>query len=257
MEFYGDYHMHTKYSDGRATVADMVEAARLKGLAEVGIADHGPANMGTGVKNNNTYLKIKEETKYLASHFPQLKIKVSAEADIVGLKGELDISKRIIEELDYLLVGLHPYVIPIDFGTAWNYVLGNQLVKIKKGLREKVKNINTKSLIDTLYKHDVLAVTHPGLKMDIDYQELAKVCVKTDTALEINTGHTFPKVDDILLIADSGVNFIVNSDAHFPETVGEFDYGRYVLNKAKITEERVLNAVKKVGEWASGRVGEK
>ena len=64
----------------------------------------------------------------------------------------------------------------------------------------------------------------------------------TDTALEINTGHTFPKVDDIIQIADSGVNFIVNSDAHFPETVGEFDYGRYVLNKAKVTEERVLNA---------------
>jgi len=242
MEFYGDYHIHTKYSDGRAAVADMVEAASFKGLSEVGIADHGPANIGTGVKNSNIYLKIKEETNYLASHFPQLKIKVGAEANIVGLKGELDITKEVIEELDYLLVGLHPYVMPVNAGTAWYYVLGNQLVKINKGLRGKIKNINTKTLIDTLYKYEILAVTHPGLKMDIDYQELAKACIKTDTALEINTGHTFPKVDDILQIADSGVKFIVNSDAHFPETVGEFGYGSYVLNKAKITEERVLNA---------------
>jgi len=257
MKFYGDYHMHTRYSDGRAEVAEMVEAARLKNLAEVGIADHGPANIGTGVKSSNTYLKIKAEVKALAESFPQLRILVGAEADIVGLEGELDINKDVIKELDYLLVGLHPYVMPINFGAAWNYVLGNQLVKINKGLKEKVKNINTKTLIDTLYKHDVLAVTHPGLKMDIDYQELVRVCIKTDTALEINTSHNFPKIADVLAIADSGVNFIVNSDAHFPETVGEFDYGNYVLNKAKITEERVLNAGKKVGEWASGRVGEK
>jgi putative hydrolase len=244
MQFYGDYHLHTQYSDGRATVKEMIEAAYLKNLNEVGIADHGPKNIGTGVKDSKTYLQIKAETRALAEHFPGLKIMVGAEADIVNLKGELDVSKEVIEELDYLLVGLHPYIIPNDFVTAWKYVLGNQIVKINKGLKEKVKNINTKTLVETLYQYDVLAVTHPGLKMDIDYKEVAKACIKNDTALEINTGHTFPGVDDILEVAGTGVNFIVNSDAHFPETVGEFDYGSYVLEKAQISEERVLNAVK-------------
>jgi putative hydrolase len=240
--------MHTQYSDGRAGVADMVEAACLKKLKEIGIADHGPANIGTGVKTSETYIQIKAETRELANIFPDLKIMVGAEADIVGLAGELDIDKGVIKELDYLLVGLHPFVMPNDFGTAWNYVMGNQLIKINKGLKEKIKNINTKTLIDSLYKNDVLAVTHPGLKMDVDYQELTRACIKTDTALEINTGHKFPKVSDVLSIADSGVNFIVNSDAHFPETVGEFDYGSYVLLKAGITEERVMNAGKTLGE---------
>lgn len=248
MEFYGDYHMHTFYSDGRADITEMAEAAHLKGLKEIGITDHGPANIGTGVKTGETFLQIKDEAKNMSEVFPGLRIMVGAEADIVGLAGQLDIPKKVIKELDYLLVGLHPFVKPNDLGTAWNYVLGNQLVKVNKGLKEKVKNINTKTLIASLYEYNVLAVTHPGLKMEVDYQELARACIKTDTALEINTGHNFPKVSDVLAIAGSGVNFIVNSDAHFPETVGEFDYGNYVLTKAKIPEERVLNAGKLVGK---------
>ena len=248
MEFFGDYHMHTLYSDGRADIMEMAEAAHLKGLREIGIADHGPANIGTGVKVGETYLQIKDEVKNISEVFPGLRIMVGAEADIVGLAGQLDIPKKVIKELDYLLVGLHPFVKPNDFGTAWSYVLGNQLVKVNKGLKEKVKNINTKTLIASLYEYNVLAVTHPGLKMEVDYQELARACIKTDTALEINTGHNFPKASDVLAIAGSGVNFIVNSDAHFPETVGDFDYGNYVLTKAQIPEERVLNAGKVVGD---------
>jgi putative hydrolase len=236
--------MHTDYSDGRAKVIDMVESARLKKLKEVGISDHGPANIGTGVKSSSTYLKIKAETRDLAKNFPELKIMVGAEADIVGLQGQLDIHEKVIEELDYLLVGLHPYVVPSNIGTAWNFVLGNQMVKFNKGVKEKVKNTNTKTLIESIYKYDVLAVTHPGLKMDVNYQELSRACIQRNTALEINTGHTFPKVADVLAIAKCGVNFIVNSDAHFPEMVGEFDYGRYVLTKAQVPAERVLNAVK-------------
>ncbi|MFZ5945733.1 MAG: PHP domain-containing protein [Bacillota bacterium] len=242
MEFTGDYHMHTKYSDGRAEMAEMAEAAHLKKLSEIGIADHGPGNIGTGVATSNTYLEIKKEAELLAQDFPQLKILVGAEADIVGLNGQLDINKQVVKQLDYLLVGLHPYVVPNDWGTAWNYVLGNQLVKINKGLKEKIKNINTKTLLASIEKNDVLAVTHPGLKMDIDYYELSRTCLKTDTAFEINTGHTFPNLEAVLKVADSGIKFIVNSDAHFPESVGEFDYGAYVLEKAGIPAERVVNA---------------
>jgi len=242
MDFYGDYHMHSQYSDGRATVAEMVEAAHLKNLAEVGITDHGPRNIGTGVKTSEIYLQIKSETRALAEDYSHLKIMVGAEADIVGLNGELDIDKKVIQELDYLLIGLHPYVLPQDWSSAWKFVLGNQLAKINKGVKEKVKNINTKTTIDAIYKYDALAITHPGLKMDVDYQEVAQACVKTNTALEINTGHTFPGVQEVLQVAKTGVNFIVNSDAHFPETVGELDFGAYVLEKAQIPLERVLNA---------------
>lgn len=244
MDFYGDYHIHSNYSDGRASIGEMVEAAHLKGLKEVAISDHGPNNIGTGVKSDRKYLDIKGEIKEVAREYPNLKILLGAEANIIGLEGEIDISPEIVKELDFLMVGLHPYVRPKNLSTAWDYVLGNQLVKISKGQQEKTKNINTKTLIETVYKHNCLAITHPGLKMDVDQWELAKACVKTETALEINTSHKFPGVDEVLDVCNTGVNFLVNSDAHFPESVGDFDFGSYVLEKAGILPERVLNAIK-------------
>ena len=95
---------------------------------------------------------------------------MGAEADIIGLEGEIDICSEITKELDFLMVGLHPYVKPKNLSTAWNYVLGNQLVKINKGQQEKIKNINTKTLIETVNKHNCLAITHPGLKMEVDHR---------------------------------------------------------------------------------------
>ena len=40
MKFFGDYHTHTKYSDGHNEVVDMVRAAEEQGLSELGISDH-------------------------------------------------------------------------------------------------------------------------------------------------------------------------------------------------------------------------
>ena len=243
MDFYGDYHIHSNYSDGRASIREMVEAAQIKGLKEMAISDHGPKNIGTGVKSSETYLQIKKEIRELAHDFPQLRLQVGAEADIIGLEGEIDICPAVVEKLDLLMVGLHPYVFPKDLSTAWHLVLGNQIIKVHKGQQEKIKNINTKTLIEAVHKHNCLAVTHPGLKMDIDLYELAKACNQNNTALEINTSHKFPGVKEVLAVAKTGVNFIVNSDAHFPESVGELDFGSYVLEKANIPPEQVLNAI--------------
>ena len=37
---FADLHTHTKFSDGKGTVREMVDAARLGGLATLGISDH-------------------------------------------------------------------------------------------------------------------------------------------------------------------------------------------------------------------------
>lgn len=241
MKFYGDYHMHTLYSDGRGTVEEMVMAASLAGLKEMGITDHGPANIGTGVKNENVYLQIKEELKALQIDCPNLQLLVGAEANLISENGELDISRKVIKQLDYLLVGLHPYVKPLKIKEA-GWILNNHALSIFPHLKSKVKNANTKALIEAIYTFDVKAITHPGLKMPIDIAEVARACLKNDTAWEINTGHEFPPWNEVAEAARYGPDFIVNSDAHFPETVGRFDYGEWVLERAGVPDERVKNS---------------
>lgn len=241
MQFTGDYHIHSKYSDGKSTIEEIINAASDRKLKEVAITDHGPNNLFTGVKSSDTYLKIKEVVKNIAPKYPDVKVLVGSEANIIGLNGELDVDKEIRKKLDVFLVGLHPYIKPINFTAGIEYVLGNQWIKVNKGHKEKIKNINTKSLIEALYHNDCLAVTHPGLKMPVDLEELGSACIKTNTALEINCGHKSPNLDDIMKVAKTGVDFIVNSDSHFKETVGDLKYGKEIIDKLNISPECVIN----------------
>lgn len=254
MKFRGDYHIHSVYSDGRATLDEIAQAAFKGGLSEAGVADHGPRNIGTGVKDSKTFLEIKDRLQGLEVKYPGLRLYAGAEANVVNPGGMLDLDKKIIDHLDYLLVGLHPYVLPGGIsGAGWilaNLAVGNPgagTVREIGTLRRRVRNQNTKALVEAIFRHDVAAITHPGLKMEIDIPETARACVSKNTAWEINCGHEFPGYDDVLEAARCGVDFIVNSDAHYVGTVGLLQYGSRILAKAGVAADRVRNAIKGEG----------
>lgn len=242
MYIFADYHMHSTYSDGRATIREMAEAARKKGLEGITIADHGPRNIGVGIKSAETLLEIKEEIKALDQELPDLKVYAGVEADIVDLEGGIDVPKSIYQELDMLLVGLHPHVWPKDLKTAWDYVAMNKLQYCFSSARQKVITTNTKTLVEALHKHDVDIVTHPGLGMPLDLAEVARACVATETAYEVNTGHGYQTLEEIKEVARLGVDFVVNSDAHFTTSVGKLEIGIELLEKAQVPVERIRNA---------------
>lgn len=237
----GDFHTHSKYSDGRNTIAELVDAAQAKGLKNIAITDHGPANIGSGVPTSETYLMIKDEISKLQETRPEIKILTGAEADIISCQGDIDIPDQILKELDILLVGLHPYVKPKSFIDGVNFILGNQAAKWIPYFRNRVKYINTKALVEAMHRFPVTAITHPGLGMPLDLEEVTRACLATDTAYEINTGHNFQKSEEIKEVGKSGVSFMVNSDAHFTKTVGHFDPGLHLLMDANIPLEQIVN----------------
>lgn len=241
MKITGDYHTHSTYSDGRNSIVEMVDAAREKGLKTIAITDHGPRNIGTGVKAPGMYLAIKEEVRKLQENRPDIQILVGAEADIISCDGEIDIPPDVVEELDLLLVGLHPYVWPKTLGDGFSFVLGNQFAKIYDPWREKMRKINTEALINAIYRYNVTAITHPGLGMSVDVEKVAQACLETGTAFEVNTGHNFQHVEEIKKAAEIGANFIVNSDAHFTKTVGDVTSGLALLTHANVDIGQIMN----------------
>ncbi len=241
MEFSGDYHMHSKYSDGRATVSEMVNSARLKGLRSVAITDHGPNNVGTGVEKAATFLDIKKELARLNDEYSDINIFCGCEADITGLNGEIDVPREIYQELDVLIVGLHPFARPNRLADLWALNGRNQAARISRGARRKVSNSNTKTLILAMEKNPVNIISHPGLGMPIDVAEVAGACARNNVYYEINCGHSFPPLEDVLEAKRQGVEFIVDSDAHFVESVGRLDYGSRLLQQAQIPPEQVIN----------------
>ena len=242
MKFKGDYHTHSKHSDGHATVGEIVDAAAKCGLSEIGLADHGPNNIWTGVKNAQSLLKVQDELAELQFKNPDIKLLSGVEANIISLDGTIDVEKDILDRLDYLLVGLHANIIPKGPG-GMDWILGNHLPMGMRRFKNRIRNQNTKALVGAVHRYKALAITHPGLKMEIDIPEVARACQVTNTAWEVNTGHRHPGFPAVLEAASSGVDFIVNSDAHCSETVGKLEYGSWILEKARIPIERILNAI--------------
>ncbi|MBO8168442.1 MAG: PHP domain-containing protein [Thermoanaerobacteraceae bacterium] len=243
MQFAADLHMHTKYSDGRGTIEEMMQAAIARKLEKIAITDHGPKNIGVGIKSPEQLLDIKKEAEQV-SRGQNIKVLVGVEADILGVNGEIDIPETIYRQLDLLLVGLHPYVFPGTITDGLTFVLPNQLYKLSEPVRRRVIEINTKAVIAVLRKHPVDILTHPGLNMPIDYEQVARACAETNTLYEINTGHKnqhFQPLSIIEKVSRQGVRFVVNSDAHYPDTVGELQSGWELLQAAGVAPERVVN----------------
>ncbi|MDD2510203.1 MAG: PHP domain-containing protein [Syntrophomonas sp.] len=242
MKFYGDYHTHSRHSDGRQSEVDIIAAARRRGLKEVAITDHGPLAAVIGVESASEYSLIRERIDEVGWNEEGLRVLVGAEANIRDLNGTLDIPQSVIEGLDLLIAGMHPYTLPTTLKDAWDLFARNSLRHLGAAQREKAVSANTKACKEAIYQNpDLDILAHPGLFFTVDVQEIAQACVQKEVLFEINCGHEHPDISDIMEAELVGVDFIVNSDSHFEESVGKLDYGVQVVKHLKIDPERVVN----------------
>lgn len=243
MEFFADWHTHTSYSDGRATPEEMVAAAARRGLAEVAITDHGPRGMFIGVRDAETYLEIKKLAGKLGEKYG-VRVLVGAEANVTGLDGGLDVPREITGELDILIAGLHPQVWCRPLRETLTWILPNQVGRYISRVRDSMRSANTTALVAAVHKNPLTFVSHPGLMMAVDLDEVARACAATGCAMEINTGHHYDRDGVVQAALRWGARLVVNSDAHFPETVGDLAAGAALLDKYSVPPELVLNAGK-------------
>lgn len=242
MNFYGDYHTHSRYSDGRQTVLEIVQRAAEMGLYEVAITDHGPLAAVIGVQNQQSYFRIGDEIREIQAQRNDIEVLLGAEANIRDLDGTLDINREIIDQLDLLIVGLHPYTLPTSVQEGWNIMGRNSMRRLGCRFKQKAVESNTRAIIAALDRYpeiDILA--HPGLFFRIQVEEVARACKKNRVLFEINCGHKYPPISDIIEANRVGANFIINSDAHFTASVGNLDYGSRIADKLGIDRERIAN----------------
>ncbi|HPF44036.1 MAG TPA: PHP domain-containing protein [Syntrophomonadaceae bacterium] len=242
MDFFGDYHTHSRHSDGRQSDLQIIEAARSRGLKEVAITDHGPLVLGIGIKDAGTLKNMRLRIDAFSSFFPDIDILLGVEANIRDLDGHLDINVTDMEPLDIIIAGLHPYTLPTSLSHGIHLNGQNFFRHLSRRQRQKAVAANTQATVAALDNNPQLDIlSHPGLFFHVDIAEVAKACARNQVLFEINCGHGYPPISDIMIAKEQGVTFIINSDAHFQETVGQLDYGRTVIEQLGIPEERIVN----------------
>lgn len=209
----GDLHVHSDWSDGRATIEEMAEAARQQGLEYICFCDHSRSlGMGKGLEPEQVQRQI-EVIRAAQERFPGIALLAGSEVDILA-DGRLDLPDEVLARLDFVTASIHSgFNQPVD--------------RIMKRLAAAMENPH------------VDAIGHPTGRLlgrrepyRVDVEELISLAAKTGTILEINA--SYHRLDlsaaHARLARDRGVPLAVNSDAHAP---GGYDLLRFGVGEAR------------------------
>jgi len=238
-----DLHTHTTFSHGKGSIEDNVKAAISRGLKTIGISDHGPGHVTYGVKRGNISV-MRSEVERLKPLYPEIEILLGVEANIINPSGRLDVTEEERKQFDYLLAGYHYGV----FGEkpffalgvhAQNFIVNGWFHKSTK----KQELLNTGLTVRAIYENDIKILTHPGDKGVFDIGEIALACADRGTLMEVSTWHKWLTVEGIRKAAKTDALFVISSDAHTPERIGDCQGAVDRIKEAGLDFERVVNLI--------------
>ncbi|MDD4840099.1 MAG: PHP domain-containing protein [Clostridia bacterium] len=236
MRIIGDFHTHTKASDGRGTVTQNLAEAEKRGLRYYAVADHGFSTLVC----RQTQKKLKAQSDEIAKlqETSEIKIYRSLETNITGFDGKLDIDDSIIKQLDIIHFGFHRFIDSRHNGEYFNFVLRNGFASAAKRIVNRDKN--TESYINAIENYPVDVLCHMSHRAFVDVKRVCEAAKSNDCYIELNEKHITTIEDDIDTILKSGVNFILASDAHKPQDIGKFPRVEQFILRHNIPLDRIV-----------------
>lgn len=233
-----DYHIHTKMC-GHAVgeMEEYVQAARRKGLLEMGFSDHIPMYfLPPDERDLSIAMRQEELPEYVRrvreaqQKFYPYPVKFGIEADYApGMEEELAAILKLYE-FDYVLGSIH-------FLAGWGFDNPLNIAEYDKWDIYELYSLYfstlgraaASGLFDTIAHPDLIKKF--GFRPDRDIRELyentvkiiadAGVCIEINTAgLRVPAGEIYPHVDFLGLCFRNKVPVSLGSDAHSPEQVG-------------------------------------
>ena len=223
-EIRGDLQMHTDASDGKATMAEMVEAARSLGYAYIAITDHSPRMSMAGQSPAELRAQWKEIDRLNERlRGGTIRVLKSVEMDILE-SGKLDLPDDVLAEADYVVATIH------------------------YGLKQSEQQL-TDRLLRAIEHPWVDAIGHPTGRIvpvrpsyPLDFDVVAKAAANAKCLLEINGSERLDLPDTLAAAAKAhGVRFVLSTDAHNQRELGFMRFAVAVARRAGLTAADILN----------------
>ncbi len=241
MKLTADYHTHTPYSHGINTVDENAAAAKAQGLQQLAITDHGYSHVVLGLKRRETEA-IKKECREATEKYG-MDVLLGMETNVRGLDGKTDICVKDYDNFDVFLCGYHVFIYYDKFRDYlkgfWSNLFHNYL---KFPASKSLQRYNTKAYIATIAKNPVDAVTHLTYLCPSDPLEVAKAAADYGTYIELNGKKEHLTDEQLQEIVDkTSARFIINSDAHSADRVGEYKLVEEQLKRLNFPLDRIDN----------------
>ena len=220
----GDLHAHTNWSDGRHTLQDMVEAAKVEGLEYFAITDHSVSSTVANGLDQQRLLQQVAQVRELDEKIEGIKVFAGSEVDIRRY-GELDFPDEILAQLDIVVASVHS-----------NFTLTEAEM--------------TKRIIRAIENPFVNIIGHPTGRLlgrrpmyPLNIEEIIEAAVENNTVLEINGSPSRLDLDPqfVRTAKNAGVLLAVNTDAHDIRLLARRKSGLNVARRGWLTKSEVIN----------------
>ena len=240
MKLTADYHTHTIFSHGKGTILENALSAKEIGLKSIAITDHGFSHPAFGLRRYKIPKMI--ELCRQATRQTGVDVKLGIESNILGISGKVDLKVKDYDNFDVFLAGIHRFVL-YDHLKEWFLLLGRETFYRTFRLQASSSHIkrNTQIYINAIKNNPIDILTHPGYLVCADLKEVAKCCRDYGTYFEIDTRKNYLTDDEWLEIIDTGVNFVLDSDAHHPKNIGVITEAEQMINRVNLPLERIVN----------------
>jgi DNA polymerase (family 10) len=222
----GDLHMHTTATDGAATIAEMVEAAKARGLKYIAITDHSKrVSMANGLDATRLRAHWKEIDK-IRQKTTGIEVMCGVECDILE-DATMDLDDDVLAEADWVIAVLH-------------YGLKQPREQIMKRLMAAIRNPHVCVLGHLTGR---MLGKRPGAEMDRD--EVLKAAADHGVMIEINAHPSRLDIDDVGAAAarNLGIPIVIDTDAHSTAGFDVMQYGVFQARRAGLEAKDVANTL--------------
>jgi putative hydrolase len=224
----GDCHSHTTWSDGGASVEEMVRTAMALGHEYLVVTDHSPRLTIAHGLNRDRLLQQLEEIERVRNLVAPFRILTGIEVDILE-DGALDQDDDLLEQLDVVVASVHSKLSMAEAEMTRRMVMAVASPHV--------------DILGHCTGRKVVGGGRPQSRFDADLVFAA--CARFDTAVEINCRpeRQDPPEELLALAVEWDCRLSIDTDAHAP---GQLEWQVYGCDKAArmgIEPERIVNTL--------------
>ncbi|MFW6112948.1 MAG: DNA polymerase/3'-5' exonuclease PolX [Thermodesulfobacteriota bacterium] len=220
----GCFHVHSYYSDGVNSLAELVGAARERGWKYLGLADHSQSAYYAGGLKPPDLARQKAELEDLRRDNPDFTVFWGIESDILA-DGSLDYPDEVLRDFDFVIASVHSqFLLPREsmtrrliqaMGNPYCTMLGH--VSGRLLLAREPYEVDLERILEFAGQHQVMVELNASpYRLDLDWRWLRRA-------------------------KDLGVLISINPDAHSLGDLDDMAYGVITARKGWLEPSEVLN----------------
>ncbi|MFB3819723.1 MAG: DNA polymerase/3'-5' exonuclease PolX [Candidatus Methylomirabilales bacterium] len=234
----GDLQMHSTWSDGRPSVAELAEAGRAKGYSYIALTDHSKsATIARGMPEERV-LQMLEDVAAVNARMTGFRVFAGCEVDIRA-DGGLDYADDLLARLDLVQISVH---------SRFKMSREEMTARIVKAVQHPLVHV---------LGHPTGRLLGERAAYEVDLEAILGAARAAGIAIEINASPQRLDLSDLAArrAKELGIPIVISTDAH---AVGQLDWMRFgvaVARRAWLAPSDVLNTRSEadLGAWLAAK----